>query len=529
MEPKERQLLSGNEAVALAALHMGVALGTGYPGTPSTEILERFSSIGGKAQWAPNEKVALEVGVGTAWANARALVTMKHVGVNVAADPFFTMAYTGVKGGLVLVSADDPGMASSQNEQDNRRYAKAAGLVMLEPADAQESYDMTRLAFELSEEYAIPVILRMTTRVCHSKAIIHAGLPAIPEREAHFDRDATRYVMVPGYARPAHRRLRDKLKRIGQYSEGAPINFAVPGDKSLGIVTSGVCYLHVREAFPEASVFKVGMSYPLPIEKIREFAGSVDRCLVVEEGDPCLVESLRTEGILCEGKDEMYRFGELNVPRIRRIVARDTSPEAPAAKGKPPQLCQGCPHRMAFSVLKKYDCIIMGDIGCYTLSVMAPFESMDSCLCMGASITAGLGMRHALPDAEARRVVSILGDSTFMHSGLTGLAEMVYNPPKTGHIVIILDNGTTAMTGMQEHPGTGRTLDHQATGKIVFEEVARAMGVTNVVVTEGPPDFDKAVREALSKEELTLIIMRRVCRLAETKIAAYELAAGRCQ
>ncbi len=529
MEPQERQLLSGNEAVALAALHMGVALGTGYPGTPSTEILERFSKLGGKAQWAPNEKVALEVGVGAAWANARALVTMKHVGVNVAADPFFTMAYTGVKGGLVLVSADDPGMASSQNEQDNRRYAKAAGLMMLEPADAQEAYDMTRLGFELSEQFELPVILRMTTRVCHSKAIVCPGAPSLAGREPFFKKDAPSYVMVPGYARPAHRRLREKLKKIQAWCDTAAINFAVPGDKSLGIVTAGVCYLHVREAAPNASVFKVGMSYPYPTEKIRAFAKGVDRLLVVEEGDPYLVESLRTEGIECEGKDEMYRFGELNVTRIRQIVARDTSPEAPPPKGKPPVLCKGCPHRMAFAAMKKYDCIIEGDIGCYTLSVMAPFETMDSCLCMGASITNGLGMRHVLPDDHARRVVSVLGDSTFMHSGLTGLAEMVYNPPKTGHIVIILDNGTTAMTGMQEHPGTGRTLAHQATGKIVFEEVAKAMGVKNVIVADGPPSFEKALKEALAKDELTLIIMRRVCRLAETKIKAFEEAAGRCK
>lgn len=529
MESMVRQLLSGNEAVALAAVHMGVALGTGYPGTPSTEILERFSQIGGKAQWAPNEKVALEVGIGVAWANARALVTMKHVGVNVAADPLFTMAYTGVKGGLVLVSADDPGMASSQNEQDNRRYAKAAGLMMLEPADAQEAYDMTRLGFELSEQFGLPVILRVTTRVCHSKGILRPAEPAPPVTVPHFVKDAPLYVMVPAFARPAHRRLREKLKNVAEWSEGAKINRIVDGDKALGIVTSGVCYLHVREAVPEASVFKIGMSYPLPIEQIRAFSKSVDRCVVIEEGDPFLVESLRTEGIECEGMEEMYRFGELNVARIRRIVARDNSPEAPPARGKPPQLCQGCPHRMAFSVLRKHNCIVEGDIGCYTLSVLPPFETMDSCLCMGASITTGLGMRHALPDEEARRVVSVLGDSTFMHSGLTGLAEMVYNPPKTGHVVIILDNGTTAMTGMQEHPGTGRSLDHKPSGKIIFEDVAKAMGVTNVVVTDGPPSFDAAVKDALSKDELTLIIMRRMCRLAEPKIRAHEQAAGRCQ
>ncbi len=524
----EKQLLSGNEAVALAALHAGVALGVGYPGTPSTEILERLSQIGGKAQWAPNEKVAMEVGIGAAFAGARVLVTMKHVGVNVAADPLFTMAYTGVKGGMVFVSADDPGMVSSQNEQDNRRYAKASGVMMLEPADPQEAYEYTRLGMELCETWQLPVMLRMTTRVCHSKSIVVPAPPSEPVIAQRFDKDPHTYVMVPAFARPAHRRLREKLEKIKEWNESAAINRIVEGDASLGIVTSGVCYLHVREAAPEAKVLKLALTHPLPVEKIRAFAASVDRCLVVEENDPYLVESLRTAGIPCDGKREMYRFGELNVGRVQRIIADDASPEPAPARGKPPQLCQGCPHRTAFAVLKKFDCVAVGDIGCYTLSVLPPFETMDTCVCMGASISAGLGMRHVLPDDEARRIVSVIGDSTFMHSGLTGIADMVYNPPKTGHVVIILDNETTAMTGMQEHPGTGRALDHSRSGKVVIEDVARAMGLTNVVVTTTAAEFKKALAFALNTNELSLIIMRRVCRLAENKIKAYEAALETC-
>jgi indolepyruvate ferredoxin oxidoreductase alpha subunit len=472
--------------------------------------------------------VALEVGIGVAFAGGRSLVTMKHVGVNVAADPLFTMAYTGVRGGLILVSADDPGLASSQNEQDNRRYAKAAGIIMLEPSDAQEAYDFVRTGFELSESWKMPVMLRVTTRVCHSKNVVTPGVAEPAGSVPRFERDAQSYVMVPAYARPAHRRLREKLAKVREWNEHSPLNRCIDGDKSLGIVTSGVCYLHAREASPEARILKLGMTHPLPVHLIREFAQGVDRCLVLEENDPYLVESLRTEGISCEGKLDMYRFGELNVPRVRRIIARDSSPEAMAAKGKPPQLCQGCPHRQAFSVLKKFDCVVAGDIGCYTLSVLPPFETMDTCVCMGASIGVGLGMRHALPDDEARRVVSVIGDSTFMHSGLTGLAEMVYNTPKTGHVLIILDNGTTAMTGMQEHPGTGRGLDHNPAGRVVVEDVARAMGVKNIAVIGNPSALDAAVKEALGRDEVSLIIMRRVCKLAETKIKAYEEAAGKC-
>jgi indolepyruvate ferredoxin oxidoreductase alpha subunit len=520
----EAQLMSGNQAVALAALHLGVSLGVGYPGTPSTEILENFSLLGGAAQWSPNEKVALEVGIGVAFGGGRSLVTMKHVGVNVAADPLFTVAYTGVRGGLVLVSADDPGMGSSQNEQDNRRYAVAAGVMMLEPSDAQESYDFLFEAFRLSEAWKLPVLFRMTTRVCHSRGIVKPRRPSLQTHEVGFIRDPKTYVMIPGYARIAHKRLRQKMNDIQQWNESSGLNQVFEGDRSLGIVTSGVTFLHCREAAPEASVLKLGMTYPLPLETIRKFAESVDRCLVIEENDPYLVESLRTAGIACEGKAEMYRFGELNIPRVKHIIDGDLTDETPPPPGKPPELCKGCPHRMAFAIMKKFDCIIAGDIGCYTLSVLPPFETLDTCVCMGASLGVGLGLRHTLPDEEARRVISVIGDSTFAHSGLSGVVEMLYNPPKTGHVLVILDNGTTAMTGMQEHPGTGRALDHEQTGKLVFEDVIRAMGVPNVHVVYRPHDFEAAFKGALEKDELSVIILRKVCFLAEPKLAQYEAA-----
>ncbi|MGD0124931.1 MAG: thiamine pyrophosphate-dependent enzyme [Terriglobia bacterium] len=530
MSEPERRLLSGDEAVALAARDGGVTLGTGYPGTPSTEILEAFSLLGGRAQWAPNEKVALEVGLGVAFTNSRALVTMKHVGLNVAADPLFTAAYTGVSGALVVVSADDPGMASSQNEQDSRRYAVAAGVPMLEPADSQEAYDFTLLALDVSERWGIPVLLRLTTRVCHSKAVVRpSGKSAPLDTPAKFVRDLKGRVMIPSNARPAHRRLREKLARILEWNEAEGPNRETDGDRSLGIITSGIAFMHAREAAPGAAVLKLGMTYPLPLEAIRRFVTRVSRCVVIEEGDPYFVEAIRAAGIAVEGKAEAYRFGELNVDRVRRILAGDNSPELIPPPGKPPQLCQGCPHRSVFTALHNLDCIVSSDIGCYTLAVMPPFEATDSCVCMGASIGVGLGLRHALPPGEARRVVSTIGDSTFIHSGITGLVEMVYNPPSTGHVVIILDNGTTAMTGMQEHPGTGRTLEHHPTGKVVIEDLVRALGIPSVHVTDptaNPAAFEELVAASLSSAKLTVIVARRNCLLAAGKIKEYERAAA---
>jgi indolepyruvate ferredoxin oxidoreductase alpha subunit len=522
-------LLSGDEAVALAALHAGVALGTGYPGTPSTEILESFSEIGGRAQWAPNEKVALEVALGAAFAGARAMATMKHVGLNVAADPLFTAAYTGVTGALIVVSADDPGMASSQNEQDNRHYAVAAGVPMLEPSDSQEAYDFALRAVEISERWRIPVLLRLTTRVCHSRTIVHPRPANPPPRTPSFERDIRGRVMIPAYARPAGRRLRQKLSEIQAWNETCPLNRVVAGNGSLGIITSGIAYMHVREAVPEASVLKLGMTYPLPVEKIRAFAAGVNRCLVIEEGDPYLADAIRAAGIKVESQPEMYRFGELSVARVRRILAGDTSPEPAPVAGKAPQLCPGCSHRNVFEALHKLDCIVAGDIGCYTLGVLPPFEAMDSCVCMGASIGVGLGLRHVLPPEQARRVVSVIGDSTFVHSGITGLVEMVYNPPPTGHVILILDNSTTAMTGHQEHPGTGRTLEHEPTGKVSFEELGRSLGLENVFVSDpsaDPGKFEQLLQDCLANNQLNLIIARRPCLLIAGKIKEYERAAN---
>jgi len=532
MDDRNKLLLSGDEAIALAAWHAGVALGTGYPGTPSTEILESFSALGGRAQWSPNEKVALEVAIGAAFGGARAMATMKHVGLNVASDPLFTAAYTGVAGALVIVSADDPGMHSSQNEQDNRRYAVAAGVPMLEPSDSQEAYDFMLAAIEISERWKIPVLLRATTRVCHSYTVVwpRSGRDIPPA--ANFVRDVKGRVMVPGYARAAHRRLRQKLSEISAWNEDCALNRIVPGGKSLGIITSGISFMHAREAVPEAGVLKLGFTHPLPLRKIAAFAQSVERCVVIEEGDPYLAEAIRAAGIPVDAKPEMYRFGELDVARVRRILAGETSPETAPPPGKPPQLCEGCSYRVVFDSLRRLKCIVAGDIGCYTLGALQPFEAMDSCVCMGASLGVGLGLRHVLPAEQARRVVSVIGDSTFVHSGISGLVEMAYNPPPTGHVVIILDNGTTAMTGHQEHPGTGRNLNHEPTGKVVLEDMARSCGIRRVQVIEpraGSDAFEHALVEALKSGELAVLIARRPCILIAKELKEYEQREQRCQ
>jgi indolepyruvate ferredoxin oxidoreductase alpha subunit len=525
----KRMLVHGDEALAVAALDAGVAFGAGYPGTPSSEILETLAHLGGHAEWAPNEKVALEVALGAAYGGARAVATMKHVGLNVAADPFFTAAYTGTAGALVVVSADDPGMASSQNEQDNRRYAEAAGVPMLEPSDAQETYDFFFTAIEIAERWRIPVLFRMTTRVCHSKSILTRRDSPLPPPAHAFEHDRKSRVMVPGNARPAHRRLRAKLAEILEWNENSSLNTVTAGWKELGIITSGACYLHSREAAPQASILKLGMTYPIPFKKIREFAKSMKRIVVIEEGDPFLTTAIRANGLPAEGKAEMYRFGELSVERVRRILAGDTSPEPAPIPGKPPSLCVGCPHRKTFEVLSKMDLTVMGDIGCYTLGVLPPYTAMDSCVCMGASIGLGLGLRHVLPEDQARKVVSVIGDSTFAHSGLTGLAEMVYNPPATGHVVMILDNGTTAMTGLQDHPGTGYTLGDCPSGRMNYEAVAAAMGVPKVhtlglkATTE---DLENLLRASLASNDLTLIVMRSPCLLAAKKIRTREQGAA---
>jgi indolepyruvate ferredoxin oxidoreductase alpha subunit len=404
---------------------------------------------------------------------------------------------------------------------------------MLEPSDSQEAYEFTLRAIEIAERWRRPVLLRLTTRVCHSKTVLRrsGARPIAPPRAADYERNIPGRVMIPGYARPAHQRLRVALGEIAAWNETADLNRIVEGSPALGIVTSGISYQHVREAAPEARVLKLGMTHPLPIELMRRFVSRVERAVVIEEGDPYLVEAARAAGIPVEGKAEMYRLGELNVNRVRRILAGDVSPEPALPPGKPPTLCPGCGHRSVFAALRNLDCIVSGDIGCYTLAVLPPFEAVDSCVCMGASIGVGLGLRHALPPEQAKRVVSVIGDSTFFHSGITGLLEMAYNPPTTGHVVLVLDNGTTAMTGFQEHPGTGRTLDHSATAKASIEGLARAVGVRNVHVidpTADPAAFERLVKECLEKPELTVIVARRDCLLAARTIREYERMNARC-
>jgi indolepyruvate ferredoxin oxidoreductase alpha subunit len=519
------QLLSGDEAVALAAYGAGLTLGTGYPGTPSTEILEELEHLGGSAQWAPNEKVALEVGIGASVAGGRSLVTMKHVGLNVAADPLFTVAQMDVPGALVIISADDPGMASSQDEQDNRRYAVAAQVPMFEPADAQEAYEFTLRAIEVAETWHVPVLLRLTTRVCHSKTLVRPEGVTVPAaRTPVYVRDATR-VMMPGNARVGHRKIREKLDQIQKWNEQSGPMVTISGSRSLGIITSGISYQHVREAAPDASVLKLGMTHPLPFETIRRFAESVDRCICVEEGDPYLFEQCRIAGISVEPAPSNFRFGELNVARVRQLLAGDNTPESLKSTGKPPALCPGCPHRSVYTVFHDLGLTVSGDIGCYSLGALPPFNASDISVCMGASIGVALGMRHVMPDDQAKKVVSILGDSTFIHSGLTGIAQMVYNPPQTGHVVVVVDNGITAMTGMQENPATGRQLDHTKTGKMLIEDICRSMGVKNVYVVDATVDqagFQKLLEESLAKPELTVIINRRVCLLAARNIKEWE-------
>jgi len=522
----KRILANGNEAVAHAALEAGIKMGVGYPGTPSTEILETFSKIGGHAQWAPNEKVALEVGIGSAFGAARTIVTMKHVGVNVAADPLFTVAYEKVDGALVIVVADDPGMASSQNEQDSRNYARAAGVVMLEPSSSQEAYDFLGKAIEISERWNVPVFLRLTTRICHSKTIVELNNLSKSTIEPHYEINIPERVMVPALARVAHRRIVAKLHEIEDWACEADsgMTFEKDGDKSIGIITSGISYMYVGDAAPEAGVLKLNISYPFPNKVVKDFAAKYDKVVIVEEGDRIIEKDCRMIGVEVVGKPEEFIFGELDIARTTKLIAGDGSPDAPAPKGRPPQLCVGCPHRYSFQVLKDLDAIVTGDIGCYTLGVMPPFEKIDTCVCMGGSIGVGLGLRHVLPDDQARKVVSVIGDSTFMHSGLTGILEMVYNRPKTGHVVMVLDNSITAMTGMQEHPGTGRSLDHTGAYQVSIEEVCKGIGIENIAVFDPLKEQEEmkaTLKDYLENDKIGVIIARRACIIAVKNIIMY--------
>ena len=512
-----KQLMLGNAAVARGLYEAGCCVISSYPGTPSTEITEeaaKFDDI--YCEWAPNEKVAMEVAFGASLAGKRAFCGMKHVGLNVAADPLFTMSYTGVNGGMVIGVADDAGMHSSQNEQDSRRHAIAAKVPMLEPSDSAEALAFTKLAFALSEEFDTPVLLKMCTRVAHSQSLVELS-DREEKQTVPYEKNIAKYVMMPGNAIRRHPAVEERTGRLREWAETAPINRVEMGGTGLGIITSSTSYQYVKEVFGDSvSVLKLGMANPLPVRLIRDFAAKVDKLVVVEELDPIIEEHCRTLGLEVSGKDVLPMEGEFS----QNLVAARLGGTVHSGKAlddtippRPPVMCAGCPHRGLFYTLNKNKCTVLGDIGCYTLGAVAPLSAMDMTLCMGASISAIHGFNKALGTESEGRTVAVIGDSTFMHSGMTGLANIAYN--QSNSTVIILDNSITGMTGHQQNPTTGYNIKGDPAGKIDLEALCRAMGFNRVRVVD-PYDLkatDQAVKEELAADEPSVIISRRPCAL----------------
>lgn len=518
-----KKLLTGNEAVARGAFEAGVHYAAAYPGTPSTEILENISLYKEiRAEWASNEKVALESAIGASIAG-RALASMKHVGVNVASDALMSFAYTGVNGGLVLVTADEPGQHSSQNEQDNRRYAAFAKVPMLEPSDSQESKDMIKIAFEISEEYDTPVLFRMTTRVCHSKGVVECF-----EREekpfVEYVKNKQKYVTVPAFARRMRVKVEERINRLQEFSNNTHLNYIEWNDKKIGVIASGMCYQYAKEVFGKnASYLKIGFSYPLPDEKIREFSSQVDRIYVIEENDPIIEERVKMLGFECHGKDTFPSYGELTPDVIRRSMYGETNPNIEYDRSmvvpRPPALCAGCPHRGFFyelrKIIAKKNVVVAGDIGCYTLGMDEPYNGLDFTIDMGSALAAGHGAQTIfnMQDENKRRVIAVQGDSTFFHTGINGLINTVYNKGNT--INVILDNRITGMTGHQENPGSGYTAQGEATEALDIEALARACGIQHVIKVN-PNNLEEmrhAFNWALEIQEPSVIITRWPCAL----------------
>ena len=517
-----KKLLSGNEAIARGAYEAGITVAAAYPGTPSTEILENIGPYDKiYAEWAPNEKVALEAAVGASISGARALAAMKHVGVNVAADPLFTVAYTGVNGGLVLVSADDPGLHSSQNEQDNRYYAKFAKVAMIEPSDSQEAKDFVLEAVKLSEEFDVPVLLRMTTRICHSKTLVE-----FKDREEvgikDYQRNMGKYIATPANARKLHVTLEERLEKLEERSNNSPLNFFEWNDKKVGIITSGISYQYAKEVFGDkVSYLKLGLTFPLPKKMIAEFAEQVDTLYVIEENEPYIEETVKIMGFDCIGKDKIPGILELNPDIVERSLLgteKELIKSDRQMPGRPPVLCPGCPHRGLFFALSKKDAVVTSDIGCYTLGAMPPLNAADTCICMGASISAGHGFKKAM-DKNGRdgKVFAVIGDSTFFHSGLTGLMDVAYN--KSNVTVIIADNRITGMTGHQDNPGTGKTLKGEDTVEIDIPKVCKALGIEDVKVVNplNLKEMRTAVNEAMKKDKPNVIVTKWPCALIKTE------------
>jgi len=509
-----KTILSGNEAIARGAYEAGCLVACAYPGTPSTEILEntiKYKEI--DSSWAPNEKVALEVAIGASFGGGRALCTMKHVGVNVAADPLFTLSYTGVRGGLVLVAADDPEMHSSQNEQDSRNYAKFAKVPMLEPSDSRECKEFTRLAFELSEQYDTPVMLRSSTRISHGKSVVELGERVTDLPLPKLEKNPTKLVMLPGNARVRHPLVEQNLVNLSKAAATMPFNRLELRDSSIGIITAGICYQYVREVLPNASTLKLGMVHPLPHDLIREFAAQVDTLYVIEELDPFIEDQVKAMGIKAIGKEIISLCGELTPGRLRSAFGLPQPATIPIENmpGRPPNMCPGCPHRGVFFALNQLKAYVTGDIGCYTLGFMPPLSAMDTCVCMGASIGMATGVTKVVSAEEKKKVVAVIGDSTFLHTGMNGLMDMVYNnSPAT---VIILDNSITAMTGRQDNPASGHTLMNEPTNAVNIPLLCKALGAKNIRVIN-PLDLEETKRvigEEMERPEPSVIITNKPC------------------
>ena len=513
-----KRLMLGNAAAARGLWEAGCAVVSSYPGTPSTEITEeaaRYDEI--YCEWAPNEKVAMETAFGASLAGKRSFCGMKHVGLNVAADPLFTVSYTGVNAGMVIAVADDPGMHSSQNEQDSRHYAQAAKIPMLEPSDSAESLAFAKLAYDLSEEFDTPVLLKMCTRVAHSQSPVEVSGRVTPPARP-YEKNIAKYVMMPGNAIRRHPVVEERTRRLAAYAETSPLNRVEEGsDRSIGIITSSTCYQYVREVCGDRyPVLKLGMIWPMPDEKIRSFAASVEQLVVVEELDPFIENFCRVLGLDPVGKDRFSALGEFS----QNLVAEKLGLPVPSGKklgetvpARPPVMCAGCPHRGLFYTLSRNKCTVLGDIGCYTLGAVAPLSSIEMTLCMGASVSGLHGFNKALGAESEHRTVAVIGDSTFMHSGMTGLANVAYN--QSNSTVIILDNSITGMTGHQQNPTTGYNIKGDPAGKIDLESLCRAMGFRRVRVVD-PYDLaacDRAVKEELAADEPSVIISRRPCAL----------------
>ena len=513
-----KKIMLGNEAYAQGAYEAGVNIVSSYPGTPSTEVTEnivRHDEV--YAEWAPNEKVALEVAAGASYGGARALCCMKHVGLNVAADPLFTASYTGVNGGLVILVADDPGMHSSQNEQDSRFYARSAHVPMLEPADSEEAKEYMKAAFELSEKFDTPVLVRSNTRISHSRGVVEtAQRVEVPVK--NYEKNIQKYVMMPGMAKKRHIVVEQRMKDIAEYAETTGLNRVEMNNAGIGVITSGTCYNYVKEALPDASILKLGLVYPLPRKKIEEFASKVKTLYVIEELEPFFENQVKVMGIDVKGKELFTVQGEYSTRMIReRICGEVCSPvETGALPMRPPVLCPGCPHRAVYYMFNKLKLTAMGDIGCYTLGAGAPLSAIDTTLCMGASIGMAHGMEKARGGEFARKLVSVIGDSTFMHSGITGLVNMIYNGATS--TVLILDNSTTGMTGHQDHPATGKNAQGEPAPAVDIPKLVETLGVKHVSVIDpfDLPALEKTLREETEREDLSVIITKRPCVLIDS-------------